>query len=182
MKRLLVALLFVGFVVGACGDDGSLGGSTAPVVSGEEKEAADEIAASFRDEDNGFGSEVTDAQAACVGAKLVKAFGVRRVREMKLESDEPDMTEAEAEKAADAVVDCVDLRQAFAQGMAEGGEISQKSADCLANKLSNADIKQMLVSTFQGEDDDDVATDLYAKLLGAMGDCLTAAELKSMGE
>jgi hypothetical protein len=173
-----MALLAV-FTLGACGgDDGGSGG--APNVSGDEKAAADEIAASFKSDDSGLGGEVSDADAACVGAKLVKALGVKRVQELGFdENTDVVLTKAEAEKAADAVVSCVDLRKALVSSFTEGGDISDKSAKCLAGKLTDDDIKGVLVASFQGNEED-MSGEFLAKMMTGMAACLTPDEMKKV--
>jgi hypothetical protein len=181
MRRVLLALVAGVLLLGACGDDdgGSALDGGGDDLSADEQELVDELKSSLVEEDSGL--TLTDAEADCAAVGVLRAVGAERAREL---SDAPDgednLTEDEAEKAATAMVACTDLRPIFVSSFTEGGEISEESATCLADAITDDDIKAILVTGFTGAEDVSVLTDLTRKITGAMSECLTDEEFADM--
>jgi hypothetical protein len=167
--------------VAACGGDDASGGSTANALaklSGEDKAAAEAVGAKLAESGEAVGG-ITKEQEACVGVALVKSLGAKRVLEVSKKA-EFSLSEAEAGKAADAFLGCIDVKALFASGMAEGGEISQKSADCLAGKISKDGFRSMVVAIFTGSEEDAQAS-ILADVMKNMVGCLTKEEMAKIG-
>jgi hypothetical protein len=180
MKRVLLALAVGVLLLGACGDDddgGALGGGGD--LSSEEQAVVDDIKAEMlEDDESGF--SLTDEEADCTAIGMLRAVGVDRAQELNdAPEGEDDLTVEEAEKVADAMVSCVDLRPLMVSGMTEGGEISEESAGCLAEAITDDDMKALLVAEFSGEETE-VLTDVTRKITSAMADCLTDEEFAEM--
>jgi hypothetical protein len=188
MKRVLaivaIAVLAVLFL-GACGDDddgGALsGGGGGGDLNAEEQEMADKISAELQsgEEDD---LPLDAEQADCVGAGMVKAVGVEKLSGIDFAADEVEfnLTPDEASEAADVMVSCVDLQEAFKQSFTQDGSISEDSADCLAGKLDDDLLKDFFAEVFQGNDAEPSA-EFTRVLTSGMSECLTDEELQSMG-
>jgi hypothetical protein len=187
MRKILASAALVAALAGvaACGgDDSSTSGGSAvsalAKLSGEDKAAAEAVGLKFNESGGGGAvGEITEEQEACVGVALVKNLGAKRVLEIS-KTDTFGLNEAEAGKAADAFLGCVDVKGLFAAGMAEGGEISQKAADCLAGKVSKDGYRSMVVSIFTGNEDDAEAG-LMVDVMKNMAGCLTNEEMAKLG-
>jgi hypothetical protein len=167
--------------VAACGGDDSSGSSPASALaklSGDDKAAAEAVGAKLAESGDAV-SGITKEQEACVGVALVKSLGAKRVLEAS-KQDEFTLSEAEAGKAADAFLGCIDVKALFASGMAEGGDISQKSADCLAGKVSKDGYRSMVVAVFTGNEEDAEAS-IFADVMKNMAGCLTKDEMTKIG-
>lgn len=178
---MLAVVLTMGASVAACGDDGGSassgsGDAGAVSLSGDDKEAADKVVASMSD-DGSLGETVTEKQKECVGTRMVKEFGAAKALEL---ADDGDLPPEDAGKAYDVLSACIDLKGMFAAEMAADGEMSEKSAKCLAGKLSDADFKAIMVAELSGVEDTDATGSLMAKMLSGMGDCLSKEELAKM--
>ncbi len=189
MRKILAAGLLLAALSGvaACGDDGDGGGggtsaksaaSALAKLGAEDKAAAEAVSSKLGDETGGVG-DVSESERTCVAVELVKSLGAKRVMELA-EEDKLAMPKAEAEKAADAFIGCVDVQALFAAGMSEDGDISAKSAKCLAGKVSKAEWRTMLIGVFSG-DEDGATAGLMATVMKGMGDCLSKEELTKLG-
>jgi len=102
------------------------------------------------------GIQATDEQATCVGDGFVDELGVDKLKEYgilndDLEVDEgletTDMSEEDAGKAADVLMDCVDFREM----MGDTGEMPDEVRDCLDDALSDDAIHALLTGLFSGD-------------------------------
>jgi hypothetical protein len=190
MKRLLIAMFAVVLVLAACsGDDGGVlagagdgGGSTSDGtggagdgdtddLDGDEKAAAERVAASI--ENDPEAPDVTPEQAECVGVRVVEAIGVERVEEIDWESDEVRLPEDDARGVAQAMVDCVDVRPLMVEGMTQDGDLTAEQAACLGDDLSDDELVELLTSAFvDGSEDVEIDPALYEPLADAMLNCM----------
>ena len=182
MRKFLMCLGLVAALgsVAACGGDDA-GGSTANALaklSGDDKAAAEAVGAKLAESGDAVGG-ITKEQETCVGVSMVKALGAKRVLEAS-KQDEFTLSEAEAGKAADAFLGCVDVKALFASGMAEGGDLSQKAADCIAGKISKDGYRSMVVAIFTGKEDDAQAS-VMADVMKNMATCLSKEEMAKLG-
>jgi hypothetical protein len=177
MKRVLLALAVGVLLLGACGDDDDSGSAlgNGGDLSSEEQQIVDELKSGILEDETGL--ILTDAEADCAAVGILRAVGTDRANEL---SDAPDgednLTADEAEKSAAAMVQCADLRPLFVSSFTEAGEISEESAQCLADAISDDDIEAILVAGFTGDEDAAALTDVTRKITTVMGDCLTDEE------
>ena len=175
MKRLFLALAAGGLLLGACGDDGSAS------LSGEEQKLADKISASLLADTQGS-ITLTQGEADCVGAGMVSKIGADRLSEVDFDQPDPafDLSADEAGKAADVVIDCVDLTGALAKEFTESTGISEESAKCLAGKFDDKTLKTLFTDVFQGNDPEQSGAFVCIVTEG-LTDCLTDEELVNFG-
>lgn len=176
-KFLATAAIFAALSgLTACGGDDGGSTASAPKLSGDEQKASDALLASFDEGDDFPGSQ---AEKECVAAKVVKSVGAER--SMKLaETDGDDLEEADAKKVVEAMTSCMDLGKLIVDEITAGGEISEKSATCLAKAFDNDFVSRMMMAEFTGADSE-MDADGMKKVLDAMSKCLTAEELKTSG-
>lgn len=182
MKRVLVAILAAAFLLGACGDDGDSGGALGGgSLSAEEQAKADEIAASMMEDDNDS-MAIEQEDADCVGRGFVRELGLEQLEEIDFRADDPDfaLSEADADKAASVMVQCIDFRSGFADSFSEDGSISRESAECLAGKFDEKTVKELFAAELRGEEVDE--TSFIRLVTQGMADCLTDEELARMGD
>jgi hypothetical protein len=192
MKRLtttLFVLLTFALVAASCGDDD--GGSD--LNSGEQK-LADAIAAQMLEDDDSTGDmPMTEADADCVAQGVVSEVGVDRLVEVGLSEDairsgtspeDVDLPDEVIDDFVGVFMDCVDLAEIMVAGMTEDSEISDDSAECLAEGMLD-DYEEFLTlaarSGITGEEfepDDD--PDLMAGIIILMSECLTPEELSEV--
>ena len=179
MRKFLIATAFVAALAGLTGCGGDDGGSTAsvPKLSSEEQKAADTLKASFEEDGDLPG---TAAERDCMVAKVVKSLGAARTTELAA-SNGDDMAKADAEKVVDAMTSCMDLGKLIAQEIASDGQISDKSAACLAKSFDKAFLTKIMMAEFTSEGSEDLDADGMKKMLDAMSKCLSAEELKTAG-
>ncbi len=182
MRQLVALVLGSALVLAACGDDD--GGSS---LSANEQALADLIAAEIIDDDEGDGPPLSSDQAQCIGDRSVAAVGFDRLVEVGLGPDaleggtsleDVDLPDAEVDAIVDVYFECVDVKAIFTQGMLESGEVSQDSAECVADGIDERFVRTALEQGIRGEDsslEDD--PELLQSLLRVMTECLTAEEL-----
>lgn len=178
MKRFGALLIALGLVLSACGSDDGGSGGDALANALDKVNALDAVSGQFND--GGTTSGMTAEQEACVGLGMLQAVGAKTLIEAN-QSDELILNEADATKAADAFFNCVDIRDIFAETFAADGEISEKSAKCLAADIDNDDMRPFLIESFQGLEGDDAPPELLAKMFANMATCLTPEELVAVG-
>lgn len=182
MRKILLALFMGAFALTACGGDDSSSGSAvskidASKLSGDEKEAYDQVLESMGEDDE-LGT--TEEQQACVAATLVKKAGVKGTMSIA-EKDGEGLTKAEAGQVVDAMSACVNLSELFVSGMSEGAEISEKSASCLTKEFDNGKLRDFMVTALMAAEDEEPPADFLADAMKAMTKCLSDKELAGLG-
>ena len=175
--RFLTAVLALGLVVAACGDDDAGPG-------GEQQALADAIFADMQAETDP-GDEFSADDMRCFVNGIVAELGVARFGDLGVTvSDVGDpedafraMTDAEMERMADVGLRCIDYETSFITAMTEDG-MSQGSAECLTARMADSEFFRVsFITTMRGED---FSSDQDAELMGifidAASDCLTDEE------
>ncbi|MEO5837374.1 MAG: hypothetical protein ABIQ73_28645 [Acidimicrobiales bacterium] len=150
-----------------CGGGGSSGDAAGSrKLSSAESEYAAEIAAANED----LGSV---AEARCVGEGVVRAFGLARAKELKLESkDTPVLSRSDAEKAVGVLDGCTNLAELLLREGKDSLGLSEAEVIRCAKLLDRAKIRELFVKT-QLEDTVDAAEsqDLQDDLIAALPRC-----------
>ncbi len=181
MGRLAALMVGCIVVVAACGgDDGAS-------LNEEEQALADLIASEILEDDEGDAPPLSTEQAQCIGDESVAAIGFDRMVEIGLGPDalgagtdieDVDVPDAEVDAIVDVYFDCVDVKALFTQGLLETGDVSEDSAECVADGIEDRFVRNALEAGIRGEDfgpEDD--PELLQSLLQVLGDCLTPEEL-----
>lgn len=120
--------------------------------SGDETTAAENISAGIAEGD----SPLEQDEADCFGERLVDAVGVEDLKRYGVLDDDlgygqeigtMSMDEADAEGAANAFVDCVDLESRLADMADESGE----QLECITEKLDDDTYRAMMKATFMSD-------------------------------
>lgn len=183
MRKILLALFVGALALTACGGDDSSSGSALSKIdgsklSGDEKKAYDEVLSAMSDDEDDLGA--TEEQQACVAANLVKKAGVKGTLAIAAKDGE-GLTKTEAGQVVDSMSACVNLSELFVQGMAEGVEISDKSADCLKKEFDNGKLRDFMVTAMMAGADEEPPADFLADAMKAMTKCLSDKELAGLG-
>jgi hypothetical protein len=168
MKRMLLAVSVAVFVLGACS-------------SGDRSE--DELVADLKEglleEDTGFG--LTEEEADCAAQGIFDAVGLERAREIdESDNDDLSLTPDEAELAAQAMVGCANVRPLFVSSFTEAGDVSDESASCLADAITDEQLVALFAAAFSGADGTEVQSEMTTSITDAMPTCLTEEELASL--
>jgi hypothetical protein len=124
---------------------------------GNDEEAASEAISKAIMESNDESFEVTKEEADCVGDGMVDKIGVDKLTEYgiiteDLESsggiENVEMSEADAESAADVMADCADIKQIFTNAM---GELPEDAQACVDENLDDEVIHEFLVAIFMND-------------------------------
>lgn len=177
MKKLAAVAFAAALMLAGCGGDSKTdAGSGGAKLSGDDKKAFDAVLAGLQKD----GPEgITEAQMTCTAEKVVKSLGAKRVLEVDFsQEDVTTLTEAEATKVYDSLNGCADLSKLFVSAISEGGEISDKSADCIVKGLPKDFLKKSLIDEFTGKATSD---DPPAEVFGVIAKCLSPEELKKLG-
>ncbi|HSV39098.1 MAG TPA: hypothetical protein VLI04_10085 [Nocardioidaceae bacterium] len=119
-------------------------------LSGDDKTAAENIGTGIAAGD----TPLSDEESNCFAEKLVDALGVDKLKEYKVVGDDLEygddlgttaMDDGDAEAAADAFVDCVDIETQLAELTVEQGE----QLDCITEKLDDATYRALMKATFK---------------------------------
>lgn len=182
MRKFLLAAAFAALALAACGGGSSSGSAVAKLdaskLSGEEKAAYDKVLASMSADEDGLGA--TAEQQACIAANLVKKAGAKSTLAIA-EKDGENLTKAEAGQVVDAMSGCVDLSELFVQGMADGVDLSDKSASCLKKEFENAKLRDFMIRALTAGADTEPPADFLAGAMKAMTSCLSDQELAKLG-
>jgi hypothetical protein len=162
-------------LVVACGDDdgdGALGGDTGGggELSAEEQEQADRVAAALLADEDDYG-EVTQEEADCVGRAAVQGLGVERTTELDWEADDPAFVPDDAPVVADAIVSCIDIAPVFASSFAADGELTSEQGECVANDLSDDELRDILEFTIANPDSSPTA-EIAGPLADTLVECM----------
>lgn len=182
MRQLVALVVGSALVVVACG-----GGDGGPALDGDEQALADLIASEILEDDEGDAPPFTADQAQCIGDESVGAIGFDRLVEVGLgpgaleagtELQDVDLPDAEVDAIVDVYFDCVDVKALFTEGMLQTGDVSEDSAECVADGIDDRFVRTALEEGIRGEDSSlEEDPELLQSLLRVMTDCLTAEEL-----
>jgi hypothetical protein len=125
--------------------------------------------------DSGLG--VTRSEADCVAAGFVDDIGVDRLKTYGVLTKDAQaaktpgdvkMSEGDADAAASAFVDCVDVQQLMLKSFPLDG-MDQSVADCVKKQFNDTAIHDFLAAGFRGEDRSSAAPEM----LTAAQKCVT---------
>ena len=142
---------------------------------GNDEQAASEAISRSMMKSNNEGFKVTQAEADCVGEGFVDEIGVDKLTEYgiiteDLEStggiDDVEMSEADAESAADVMADCADIKEIFTGAM---DQLPEEAKACVDEKLNDEVIHEFLVALFMND-----AEAGQQGLMTALQECMSA--------
>lgn len=149
--RTLGVLAALALVAGGC-------------AASDEEQAKEALAASImKESDSTF--KVSQSEADCIAAGFVDDIGVDQLKDYGILTegegnsktlDDVTMAEGDAEAAADAFVDCVDVQQLLTDELPLGG-MDAEVVDCVKGALSEDVIHDILAATFRGDSPDDAS-------------------------
>lgn len=140
MKRTIAGLAVVLLALTGCGGGGD--GST----------AADNIAANLQED-----SPISEDDANCFADAVVDSIGVDKLQEIGILNDDlevedniddADLSDEDAERAASAFTDCIDLDVVLEEAFAG---ISEEAAECVREKIDDEAYQQLMEATFAGD-------------------------------
>lgn len=152
VARAAGAVLLATALVGCGGEDEDPADAVDAGLVGEDADAATSIAAYWVDA--GVAEEASD----CLGEQMVRTFGVDRLQDLGVLSDDLEAQDSVAEafgsqvdapKAATLVVDCVTLEALMRQ---QEGAIDDAQATCLAEAFGRDRMIENLRAQFAGEE------------------------------
>ena len=124
---------------------------------GNDEEAASKAISKSIMESNDENFEVTQQEADCVGDGMVDKIGVEKLTEYgiiteDLESSDGinnvEMSQDDAESAADVMADCADIKKIFTSAM---GELPEEAQACVDENLDDEVIHEFLVAVFMND-------------------------------
>ena len=162
--RTLGATAVLVLTLGACG-------------GGDDSEASKAIADSMMESNTeGETFQVTQDQADCVGEGLVDEIGTDKIIEYGVLSEELETTEdgieqvemsdEDAESAADVMMECADIKEIFTGEM---GELPQEAQTCIDEKLTDDVLHEFLVAVFKNDQEGGTQN-----LMTALTECMGA--------
>lgn len=190
MRRTLIAVCGFGLLLASCG-----GGSDEDAGAGDGLDAdAQAISDAIYDqiledgiEDSPFGP----TEARCFSDGVARDFGVAELIELGLSADdiragaEPgdvELSDSQADRMTDLMVDCVDFRSLFVDEFTGEG-VSQESAECLADGFDDELIRTLAKSELVGDGADPLADpQIGESLIGLITNCLSFEELSGFGD
>jgi hypothetical protein len=180
-KLLVLVVVLTLWGAAACSDDGGspsasgvTGGGAAPVgVAGAEKDAAAPVEAALT-ENTLVPADATDRQKNCVSTRLIKQYGATKALALAQAST---VSGDEARQIYLTLDACVDIKASLAAILMADGELSEKSARCLVDKLTPAALEASMVADLSGQDPN---SDLASTMLKNRAACLNAEEQSRM--
>jgi hypothetical protein len=118
------------------------------------EEIAKNIADSFS---SGTSGTLTKAESTCFANDFVSSAGVKGLEDAKLIDDKGELNQADAKftealagQFADAFLGCVDYQKRQAEEIAKADTKvdAVKLADCLSNKMPEAEVKKLIVASY----------------------------------
>ncbi len=159
--RTLGATAVLVLTLGACG-------------GGDDDEASKAIADSIMDS-NSDTFEVTQDQADCVGDGLVDEIGTDQIVEYGILTEDNkaadgieqvEMSDDDAESAADVMQECADIKEIFTSAM---GELPEEAQTCIDEKLTDDVLHDFLVAVFKNDQEGGTQN-----LMTALTECMAA--------
>jgi hypothetical protein len=204
-RRTLPMLLAVTFFVAACGGGESVftqGGATTPgqsalgqattttmpttTIGGAQQAMADAIASGLL---TGSSADLPldAASAQCIGNGVVGVLGVDRLQQLGVGAGGDastvfdQLSDSEIAAIMPVVLGCVDVHGLIVQQLTASG-ISQQSASCVADALTQGTLLQDLITALlAGGDQAEPDPAMVSALLSAVTTCLTPEEMGNLG-
>jgi len=176
MRRRFALVIALGLIIAACGGGGEDASAISDAIADAMMENAGDDTPFEREQAECFGDEVVDT----MGAERLVAVGLS-VEEIENGADpgSVDLTDDDIDKMTDAITTCIDFGRLVVDEMTAEIDLSEGSADCLADGINEADfLRAFAESSFLDEEiSSDVEGEMTGALFGLLGDCLTADEL-----
>ena len=124
---------------------------------GNDDAAASEAISKSIMESNDESFKVTQDEADCVGDGMVEEIGVEKLTEYGIITEDlessgginnVEMSEGDAESAADVMSECADIKQIFTNAM---GELPEEAKACVDENLDDEVIHEFLVAIFMND-------------------------------
>jgi len=187
MRRTVIASV-LGLVLVACGGgdgDGGGGGD----LNNDDQAVSDAIFDQIMADttpDNPFG----ETEARCFSDGVARDFGVAELIDLGLsveaieagtEPGDVPLTDAQADKMTNLMVDCVDFQALFVEEFTGEG-VSQESAECLAAGFDDDLITTLAKSELTGDSADPFSDPALGEdFFSLITDCLSFEELSQLG-
>ena len=150
--RAIGAVCVITLLGAACGgdDDGSGGGASAAADSPIGKA----LTAELMSEDDSVVQD--EEEARCWSGKIVDGIGEDRLGELGVtaqnvgELEDIGFTEGEVGTIVDSMFDCTDVKESFAKSFEE--DFGAEGAACVADKLDPDFVRELMVSSFTGNE------------------------------
>lgn len=142
---------------------------------GADDEAASKAISDSIMDSNDQTFKVTQDQADCVGDGMVADIGTDKLVEYGLITEENEassgidsveMSESDANSAADVMQECADIKEVFTTAM---GEVPEEAATCIDENLTDDVLHEFLVAVFMNDQEGGTEN-----LMTALQDCMTA--------
>ena len=183
MLKTLGCLLALVLFASACGGDG---GSD---LSDEEQALADAVAVQLTEDSDDFASA---EEAECYGEGVVSEMGFERMVELGLDQaavesgtspEDVELSDEDIDALLDPMIECIDFAAVFSESLTSGSDVqvSEDSADCIANGISDETIELAARSSLTGEElDADTNQEVLTEMFDLMSDCLTPEEFQAV--
>lgn len=162
--------------VGACGgdDDDAAGGGDADAAADTELGQALTAELLSESDDSPI---ATEDEARCVAGGIVSGIGEDRMAELGVtpdniddgEMEEVEFTPAEVDTIVDSMFDCVDIKAALTEEFE--ADFGAEGAECVADGLGDDMIRDLMSSSFLGEDDEEMSEEFFQAFLDIAADC-----------
>ena len=180
--RLVAGFAALVLLIAACG-----GGDDS--LDDTEQAMADAIAVQMTEDGD---SIATDEEAQCYGEGVVSEMGLDRLLELGLDQeavesgtgpDDVELSDDDVDALLDPMMECIDFGAIFVEGLTSGadGEVSEESAECMADGISDDTIRSAAEAGLTGEEFD-TATDqeLLRDMIDLMSECLSPEEFQAV--
>lgn len=169
--RHSITIVALAATAAACGgdDDGGGGDSAAadtPIGQALTAELLSET------EDSPIG---TEEEARCVAGGIVSGIGEDRLTELGVTPESVGNIEDigfdadEADEIVDAMFSCVDVKAALAEEFE--AEFGAEGAECLADGLGDDRLRELMASSFLGDESEEMSDEFFQEFLDIAADC-----------
>jgi hypothetical protein len=124
---------------------------------------------------------VTGEQAECLSRDLTDDELVEVLTAAFVDGDGTEVDAALYEPLADAMLNCMDFGALLVEQFAAGGQLSQDSAQCLADAISEDLLRELIIAGMTGGETSAAEASLTREVMSAAPDCLTDEELSGLG-
>lgn len=164
--------------LGACGGDddsgGGGGGGGGDVEAAADTEVGQALTAELMSESEDSPVS-TEEEARCIAGEIVSTIGEDRLTDLGVTADEigdiedVDFSADEAGTIVDAMFDCVDIQSALAAEFE--ADFGAEGAECLASGLSDDLLRELMASSFLGDESDEMSEEFFQAFLDIAAEC-----------
>lgn len=170
LSKKLPIVVAAALSLAACG--GGSGTADAPKLTADQQAVADTLATTILDDDSNAIDKQADAQ--CWADKIVAGIPLDRLEELGVNASGGTVRsfgqadEKEANIVTESLYSCIDVKAAMIEQMEAGGEMTAGDAECVVGKISDDDIKAIMISGILDEVPDG---DVIENFMQAGQDC-----------